>query len=135
MNNTSEYVTDKDDNCVSCGKVVTEADNGAECSRWEHSVSACAGLNATEYNMISGSSPKIMFFCTKCQLKVNMTLRFFNDVREKQRKFETRLKLVEHKLEVVEENVEVKIDVSYCALEVRVDEKLAELTSIDHQAN
>ena len=39
------------------------------------------------------------------------------------------LKVVEHKLEVVEENVEAKIDVSCCALEARVDEKLAELTS------
>ena len=55
-------------------------------------------------------------FCTKCQPKVNITLRFFNDVREKQNKFETRLKLVEHKLEVVEENVEAKIDVNCCAL-------------------
>ena len=79
-----------DDNCVSCGKVVTEADNGAKCqwcSRWEHSV--CAGLNATDYSMLSGSSPKILFFCTKCQPKFNMTLRFVNDVREKQNKFET----------------------------------------------
>ena len=86
MNNTSEYVTDKDDNCVSCGKVVTEANNGAECSRWEHSI--CAGLNTTEYNILSGSSPKIMFFCTKCQPKINMTLRFFNYVREKQNKLD-----------------------------------------------
>ena len=39
------------------------------------------------------------------------------------------LKVVEHKLEVVEENVEAKIDVSCCALEARVDEKFAELTS------
>ena len=31
MNNTSEYVIEKYDNCVSCGKVVTEADNCAEC--------------------------------------------------------------------------------------------------------
>ena len=47
-------------------------------------------------------------------------------MREKQTK--TKLKVVEHKLEVVEENIEFKIDVS-CALEAKVDEKLAEVTS------
>ena len=50
-------------------------------------------------------------------------------MREKQNKSKTRLKVVEHKLEVVEENVEAKIDLSCCALEARVDEKLVELTS------
>ena len=66
MNNTSEYVIDTNNNCVSCGTIVTEADNGAACqwcSRWEHSV--CTGLNATDYNMLSGSFPKITFFLHK----------------------------------------------------------------------
>ena len=70
MNNTSEYVIDNNDNCVWWGKVVTEADNGAACqwgSRWELNV--CAELNATEYSMLSGSSPKISFSAPSANLK------------------------------------------------------------------
>ena len=91
MNNTSEYVID--DNCVSCVKVVTEADNSASCV-----ASVCAGLNATEYNMLSGPYPKLKFFCTKCQPEISMTLRFFNDVHEKQNKFETKIVYQIHNL-------------------------------------
>ena len=52
----------RQDLCVTCKK---KADEGAVvcqwCSKWEHW--ECGGLSNNEYDMLSNSSDKIMFFC------------------------------------------------------------------------
>ena len=43
------------------------------CSKWEHRL--CAGVSAKEYDLLSNSCSKIMFFCSLCCPKVPLALK------------------------------------------------------------
>ncbi|MCY3929439.1 MAG: hypothetical protein OXG81_14325, partial [Acidobacteria bacterium] len=83
--------------CVSCGKDVE--DNGIECQWcccWEHR--SCAGLTVGEYNMLSTSSAKIMFFCTLCYSKVPFALKVKQETTHGYDALDSRLKVIEKQL-------------------------------------
>jgi len=61
--------------CVTCNKLVN--DEGVECQwcfNWEHK--GCAGLTHNEYNLLSKSSGKVMFYCSLCHPKVSLALDY-----------------------------------------------------------
>ena len=43
------------------------------CNKWEHR--ACADINTDEYDVLTNSSKKIMFFCSLCHPKVLLALK------------------------------------------------------------
>ena len=43
------------------------------CSMWEHRI--CAGVSVNEYDVLSNSCNKIMFFCSVCCPKVSLALK------------------------------------------------------------
>ena len=43
------------------------------CNRWEHRV--CANISVNEYDLLSNSCNKIMFFCSSCCPKVPLALK------------------------------------------------------------
>ena len=60
--------------CVTCHKDVGEDAILCQwCSKWEHRV--CADLSTSEYDVLSNSSNKIMFFCSVCCPKVPLALK------------------------------------------------------------
>ena len=84
--------------CISCNKIVKEGSIQCEnCFKWEHR--ECVGVSAGEFNVLTGCSPNIMFFCSSCQPKVTMALKFFHDVQDKQNSLETRIHKLENELE------------------------------------
>ena len=85
--------------CVKCSKNVEEDSIECEsCLKWEHRV--CAGISKEEYEVLSGDlSTNIMFFCSICRPKVNLALKFFNDIEEKQKSLGEKVKQLEEKLQ------------------------------------
>ena len=73
-----------DDVCQLCKQQVKENDDAVECqwcTTWEHK--KCLKLHDNQYDIIGQIPANLMWFCGVCQPKVRMTLRFFNEVREK----------------------------------------------------
>ena len=69
------------------------------CRKWEHRV--CAGLSQSEYNMLTNSSNKMMFFCTLCFSKLPLALKIESETSAKSQEmenFNTRLETVKVKL-------------------------------------
>lgn len=60
--------------CITCNKDVGEEAVLCQwCNKWEHRV--CADINTSEYKILTNSSKKIMFFCSRCHLKVPLALK------------------------------------------------------------
>ena len=86
-----------DYSCVTCGNDIEE--NGVECQWcccWEHR--ECANLSIDEYNMLTTSSSKIMFFCTLCYSKVPFALKVKQESNHSYDALEARLKNIEKQL-------------------------------------
>ena len=98
--------------CVTCNKEAKQdAIECQWCRKWEHRV--CAGINLNEYNMLSNSCKKIMFFCTLCFSKVPFALRVESEALAKSQElenFNTRLEAVEEKLTKALEGFKVQLD-------------------------
>ena len=58
----------------------------------------CAGISLEEYEILSGCSQNIMFFYSTCRPKVNMALKFFNEIQEKQKSIDGKLQQIEDRL-------------------------------------
>jgi len=86
--------------CPTCDEEVSTSHDGVQCQWchvWEHC--KCAKLSVGEYNMLSLNSPRIMFFCCECNLKVNQALEFFDNMFNRQNVFDQRLQSIENKLD------------------------------------
>ena len=60
--------------CITCIKEVEDDTILCQwCSKWEHRL--CAGVSAKEYDLLSNSCSKIMFFCSLCCPKVPLVLK------------------------------------------------------------
>ena len=82
--------------CVKCCKDV-ESD-GIECewcSNREHK--DCAGLTDDIYGALDGAPVNVMFFCTKCEPKVKLALKFFDDIQQKQKLLDDKLQQLDEK--------------------------------------
>ena len=102
-NKKAKQISEK---CVTCSKdVKQDAIECFWCRKWEHRV--CANISINEYNMLSNSSKKIMFFCTLCFSKVPFALRIESEATAKSQESEnlkSRMEAVEEKLtEVLKE--------------------------------
>lgn len=83
--------------CLKCNKHATEDSVECECCfKWEHRT--CAGISEDEYEIISDSSPNIMFFCSLCRPKVALALKFFNEIEQKQKSLDEKVKQLEEKV-------------------------------------
>ena len=83
--------------CISCNKNAEVDSIQCECCfGWVHP--KCTGITDEEYNILGGCSPSIMFFCKLCRPKVSLSLKFFNEIQEKQSELDERLKELESKL-------------------------------------
>lgn len=83
--------------CVTCNKRAGEDSIECECCfKWEHRV--CAGVSQDEYAVLTDSSPNIMFFCGACRPKVALALKFFNEIEQKQKDLDVKVKQLEEKL-------------------------------------
>ena len=84
--------------CVKCSKNIKEDNIECEsCLKWEHRF--CLGIFKEEYEVLrSDLLTNIMFFCGVCRLKVRLTLKFFNDIEEKQKMVGEMVKPIEEKL-------------------------------------
>ena len=112
---TKEGVTQAEtESCISCDLSIE--DNGLLCEfcyHWEHS--RCAGISDEAYDILSDSSPNIMFFCTTCRPKVTGALKFFNEMQDKQNALEAKIAKIEDNLRKQTsfvkrlENVEAKV--------------------------
>ena len=84
--------------CVTCGKEVeSECIECEWCYNWEHK--DCVGLSNDVYKALDGAPANVMFFCTNCESKVKLALKFFVDIQQKQQALDDKL---EKKLESVE---------------------------------
>ena len=84
--------------CVTCGKEVeSECIECEWCYNWEHK--DCVGLSNDVYKALDGAPANVMFFCTNCEPKVKLALKFFVDIQQKQQALDDKL---EKKLESVE---------------------------------
>ena len=84
-------------NCVSCNKPANKDSIECEfCHEWEHY--QCAGLSKAAYKALGNSTPNLMFFCTVCQPKLTLTLRFINEIEDKQKAIEDKLQKLEDEL-------------------------------------
>ena len=95
--------------CVTCKKDIKQ--DGVECQwcrKWEHR--ACAGLSQSEYNMLTNSSNKIMFFCTFCFSKVPFALKVESETTVKSQELEARLGTVEEKLTEILQGLKTQVD-------------------------
>ena len=103
--------------CVTCNKdAKLDAVECQWCRKWEHRV--CAGISQNEYNMLSKSCKKIMFFCTLCFSKVSFALRVESEASTKSQEleiFNTRLEAVEEKLTKALEGFKVYMDTQHKA--------------------
>ena len=73
-----------DKNCSVCESEVGDGDHkmGCQwCGLWTHRKCLKPKMSEAEYKAISNSkNDNMMYFCTKCQPMVGITLRFFNEV-------------------------------------------------------
>ena len=84
--------------CATCGKEVeSECIKCEWCYNWEHK--DCVGLSNDVYKALDGAPANVMFFCTNCEPKVKLALKFFVDIQQKQQALYDKL---EKKLESVE---------------------------------
>ena len=61
--------------CITCKKNAGEDSIECECCfKWEHW--ACAGVSKEQYEVLTDSSPNIMFFCSGCWPRVTIALKF-----------------------------------------------------------
>ena len=80
--------------CLKCNKCATEDSVECECCfKWEHRT--CAGISEDKYEILSNSSPNIMFFCSFCRPKVALALKFFNEIKQKQKSLDEKVKELE----------------------------------------
>ena len=112
--------------CVTCKK---KADKDAVvcqwCSKWEHW--ECGGLTNNEYDVLSGSSDKIMFFCTQCYTKVPFALNVESKISqqdEEQQKFDKRLQAVESKITDLLQGLDTQLEKHHQSLSTTIDKKL-----------
>jgi len=83
--------------CISCSKNAEDGSIQCECCfGWVHP--RCAGITDEEYDILGGCSPNIMFFCKLCRPKVSLSLKFFNEIQDKQSELNKRLQELETKL-------------------------------------
>lgn len=83
--------------CITCKKNAGEDSIECECCfKWEHR--ACAGVSKEEYEVLTDSSPNIMFFCSGCRPRVTIALKIFNDIEHKQKALDDKVKQLEEKL-------------------------------------
>ena len=83
--------------CVKCNEVAEEDSIECECCfKWEHR--ECAGISQDEYKILGDASPNIMFFCSVCRPNVTLALKFFNEIQEKQKLLDDKVKQLEEKL-------------------------------------
>ena len=66
------------------------------CHKWEHY--QCAEITKNAYKVLGNSTPNIMFFCTVCQPRLVLTLRFINEIEDRQKTIEAKLQKLEDKL-------------------------------------
>ena len=82
--------------CVTCGKEVeSECIECEWCYNWEHK--DCVGLSNDIYEVLGGAPAIVMFFCTKCEPKVKLTLKLFADIQQKQQAMDEKLRQLEEK--------------------------------------
>ena len=65
------------------------------CYNWEHK--DCVGLSNDIYEVLGGAPANVMFFCTKCEPKVKLALKFFADIQRKQQAMDDKLRQLEEK--------------------------------------
>ena len=98
--------------CVTCKKEAKkDAVQCQWCCKWEHRI--CAGLTQNEYNILSGSSEKIMFFCTLCYTKVAFALKVDSGtsaLQQEQQNVNARLEAVEEKLTGIVEGINEQLE-------------------------
>ena len=83
--------------CVKCKEVAEEDSIECECCfKWEHR--ECAGISEDEYKILGDASTNIMFFCSVCRPNVTLALKFFNEIQEKQKLLDDKVKQLEEKL-------------------------------------
>eukprot|EP00794_Sanderia_malayensis_P001385 gene1387-1525_t len=98
------------DNCIICKNHVVDDDKAIECQwcqGWEHK--ECLKMSDSQYKQVEEAPLNFMWFCTQCQPKVGMTLRFFNEVRETQNNIIARVEELEERVDTNEAHIE-KID-------------------------
>jgi len=83
--------------CVTCGKEVESDCIECEwCYKWEHR--DCAGLSNDIHKVLDSVPANVMFFCTKCEPRVKLALKFFADIQQKQQDIDDKLKQLEERL-------------------------------------
>lgn len=83
--------------CICCNKPANKDSIHCEyCHEWKHY--QCAGISKNTYKMLGNSGPNVMFFCTICQPKLTLTLKFINDIEDKQKAIEDKLQKLEDEL-------------------------------------
>ena len=98
-----------DKNCSVCESEVGDGDHAMGCQwcgLWTHRKCLKPKMSEAEYKAISNSkNDNMMYFCTKCQPMVGITLRFFNEVRMKQASMNERLMSVENSIENISRTI------------------------------
>jgi len=83
--------------CISCYKSAEEGNIQCECcSGWVHP--KCADITDEEFTILGGFSPNIMFFCKSRRPQVSLSLKFLNEIQDKQTELDDRLQQLESKL-------------------------------------
>ena len=89
--------------CIVCSKNAEDGSIQCECCfEWVHP--KCAGITDEEYGILGGCSPNIMFFCKLCRPQVSLSLKFFNEIKDKQTELDERLQKLESKLAPISGN-------------------------------
>lgn len=89
--------TRQSDCCVKCGKSVhSDGVQCERCSNWEHR--DCAGLSKSLYKALTGSPGSVMCFCSRCEPKVKLALKFFDEIEEKHKSLESKLQQLEERI-------------------------------------
>ena len=89
-------------------------------------------MSEAEYKAISNSkNDNMMYFCTKCQPMVGITLRCFNEVRMKQASMNERLMSVENSIENISRTItQTETDVAAVKENVeQISEKIGAMES------
>lgn len=101
--NKSDKPSELTSPCVSCNKSANKDSVECEfCHEWEHY--QCAGITKSTYKALGNSAPNVMFFCSVCQPKLSLTLKFINEIKDKQRTIELKLQKLEEELKHISSN-------------------------------
>ena len=96
---------------MKCGKEIESDSIECEwCYNWEHK--ECAGLSNDIYKVLDGAPVNVMFFCTKCEPKVKLALKFFDDIQQKQKLLDDRLQQLDEKFTKSINDINTRIDKS-----------------------